>query len=64
MCEDCINTVSSAYAYKVGKSLRRSLSMMLNNRGPSTEPCGTPWESVLCDDIVVLTLVIWDLSER
>ena len=41
--------------------LRRSLINMINNSGPKTDPCGTPWEIGYGRELNLFTDVKWTL---
>ena len=44
--------------------LWRSLMKMINNNGPYTDPCGTPWVTKLSSESKPLTDVYWTLWDK
>ena len=63
---DFTTVVSSAN--KIGvehfTELGKSLIYSRNNKGPSTDPCGTPILTVLHTDLVPFISTSWDLSVK
>ena len=56
--------VSSAYwcSLEFLTDLFKSFLKIIKSRGPSTEPCGTPWETIFLDNSFRSIEVYWTLS--